>query len=451
MPETSTTNPGSAIQRESLKKLRIHGIASIVRDLDWLADSFADLEAAILASRPLETVLSPSLELRSGSCLTVRVGDVVLFRPIEQGAYLDMETTWGDRVNLVPGRIYMGVICERSSTKFFTASFSGKQFSYDKLVLQFVAQAGGIGYCTGYSPSLRQQTGSGRSANVEVLGLLYHRTRHAYLNTLSMSGLLSHEPPAPRDVPPTLLIAGTATDVGKTTLACKLLQELTKRFCCVAIKASGTAWYEDSQLHARNGAAWAINFSFVGLPTTYYIDSAVYRRSIYTLYQYVCSPDSIPVYKRPPETRNQKMPQTEILLVEHGGDILGANVPVFLEDEYLIRPVMVLIICCEGALALMGALQELQERRIDSSRTRIYAAMPLVNPHAFLERVGPIVERGLLHGVIDVNKAENTPEHGWRCEYTNRHLEIMTAKDMASVMTTIVNEEKGRNRTPAVV
>jgi hypothetical protein len=123
MPETSTTNPASAIQRESLKKLQIHGIASIVRDLDWLADSFADLEAAILASRPLETVLSPSLELRSGNCLTVRVGDVVLFRPIEQGAYLDMETTWGDRVNLVPGRIYMGVICERSSTKFFTASF----------------------------------------------------------------------------------------------------------------------------------------------------------------------------------------------------------------------------------------------------------------------------------------------------------------------------------------
>ena len=273
---------------------------------------------------------------------------------------------------------------------------------------------------------------------------------HIY-NTLSISGLLSCEAPAPRDVPPTLLIVGTATDVGKTTLACRLLQELAKSFCCVAIKASGTAWYEDSQLHARNGAAWAINFSFVGLPTTYYIDSAVYKQSIYTLYQYVCAPERIPVYKRPPEIRDQKMPQAEILLVEHGGDILGANVPVFLEDEYLVRPVRILIICCESALALMGALKELQERRIDLSRMRVYAAMPLVNPYAFLERVGPIMERGLLHGVIDANKAENTPEHGWRCEYTNRHLEIMTAKDMAECDDNHSQPRVKGHRTPVVV
>jgi hypothetical protein len=440
MRETSTTNPASAIPRTSLKQLEIHGIASMVRDLDWLADSFADLEAAILASRPLETVLSPDLEVRSGNCLTVRVGDVILFRPMEQGAYRDMETTWGGRVSLIPGRIYMGVICERSSTKFFTASFSGKRLSYDNLVLQFVAQAGGIGYCTGYSPSLRQQNGSGRPANVEVLGVIYHRARRAYLNTMSISGLLSCEAPAPRAVPPTLLIVGTATDVGKTTLACRLLQELAKSFCCVAIKASGTAWYEDSQLHARNGAAWAINFSFAGLPTTYYVDSAVYKQSIYSLYQYVCAPERIPVYKRPPEIRDQEMPQAEILLVEHGGDILGANVPVFLEDEYLVRPVRILIICCESALALMGALKELQERRIDLSRMRVYAAMPLVNPYAFLERVGPIMERGLLHGVIDAHKPESTPGDGWRREYTSRHLEIMTAKDMADMMTTIINQ-----------
>ena len=181
MPETSTTNPASAIQRESLKNSQIHGIASIVRDLDWLADSFADSGGCYPCKPTARDCAISNLELRSGNCLTVRVGDVILFRPIEQGAYRDMETTWGDRVNLVPGRIYMGVICERSSTKFFTASFSGKRLSYDNLVLQFVAQAGGIGYCTGYSPSLRQQNGSGRSANVEVLGVIYHRARHAYL------------------------------------------------------------------------------------------------------------------------------------------------------------------------------------------------------------------------------------------------------------------------------
>jgi len=145
------------------------------------------------------------------------------------------------------------------------------------------------------------------------------------------------------------------------------------------------------------------------------------------------------------------MPQTELLLIEHGGDILGANVPVFLEDKDLVDPVRILIICCESALALTGALKELQERRIDSSRTRLYAAMPLVNPHAFLERIRPIIEQGRLHGVIDVHKPENIPDHGWRCEYTSRHSEIMTAKDLANVMTTIISEERGRHGSPAVV
>jgi len=451
MPDTLTTGPASALRRESVKSFQIHGIGSMVRDLDWLADTLTDLEAAILANRPLQTVLSPSLELRSGSCLPPRVGDVVLFRLIDQGAYRDLETTWGGRVDLVPGRIYVGVLCERNSTKFFTASFKDQHLSYDKLVLQFVAQAGGIGYCTGYSPSLRQQSGCGRPANVEVLGILYHQTRREYLNTLSISGLLLSEPPPPQAVPPTLLIVGTATDVGKTTLACRLLQELSKSFCCVAIKASGTAWYEDSQFHAGSGAAWVVNFSFAGLPTTYYVDPAIYKNSIYSLYQYVVAPDSLPIYKRPPEARHHDMPRTEVLLVEHGGDILGADVPAFLEDDYLVDPVKVLIVCCESALALMGALKELRDRRIDSSRTRLYAAMPLVNPHAFLERVAPMIERGMLHGVIDVNKPADIPEHGWRCGYTSRHTEVINAADMAGLMTTLIKDDLGRNKASDLV
>lgn len=449
MRENPTTNPASTIQRTSLKEFQIHGISSMVRDLDWLAENCDDLEAAILANQPLGTALSPSLELRSGCCLTVAVGDVVLFRPLWGGAYRDMETTWGGRVDLVPGRVYLGVICERSSTKFFSAKFTGDKPSYDGLILQLVAQAGGIGYCTGYSPSLRQQSGCGQAATVEILGVLYHERRRAYLNTMAMSGLLSHEVFAPRAVPPTLLIVGTGTDVGKTTLACKLLQELSKDLRCVAIKASGTAWYKDSQLHISSGAAWALNFSFAGLPTTYYVDSNLYKQSIYELYNYVCVPERIPAYKRPPEIRHQKISQAELLVVEHGGDILGANVPAFLDDEQLVGPVKLLVICCESALALIGALKELWEHHIDSSRIRLYAAMPLVNPQAFMERVVPLIERGLVHGVIDVNKPEAVPEYGWRCEYSSRHLEIITAKQMASVMTTIIREERKCHRTAA--
>lgn len=449
MRENPTANPASSVQRTSLKQFQIHGISSIIRDLDWLADNPDDLESAILANQSLDTTLSPSLELRSGNRLTSTVGDVVLFRPLGEGAYHDMETLWGGRVDIVPGRNYLGVICERCSTKFLAAQF-GEQPSYDRLILQFVAQAGGIGYCTGYSPSLRQKSGNGQAADVEILGVLYHQARNAYLNTIEMSGLLSHEVSAPHEVPPTLLVVGTATDVGKTTLACKLLQEMSKNLCCAALKASGTAWYEDSQLHASSGAVLALNFSFAGLPTTYYVDSTLYQQSMYQLYDYLCVPERLPAHKRPPAIRHQKMPRPDVLVVEHGGDVLGANVPAFLDDEHLVDPVKILIICCESALALIGALNVLRSHGIDSSRTRVYAAMPLVNPHAFIERVEPLMQRGLIHGVVDANKPEAVPELGWRCEYTSRHSEIITAKEMALVMTTMVREEQSRRADAAV-
>ena len=118
----------------------------------------------------------------------------MLFRVLEPGPFPDMETTWGGRVAVVPGRIYIGVICERNSTKFFAASFGEKRCSYHKLVLQWVAQSGGIGYCTGYSPALSGQTGYGRPADVEVIGILYDSSREAYLNTISISGLESGDP-----------------------------------------------------------------------------------------------------------------------------------------------------------------------------------------------------------------------------------------------------------------
>ena len=96
----------------------------MMRDLEWLAEDVPALEAAILATQRLDHLLRADLEIRSGEQLTARVGDVVLFRVLEPGPFSDMETTWGGRVALVPGRIYIGVICERNSTKYFAASFA---------------------------------------------------------------------------------------------------------------------------------------------------------------------------------------------------------------------------------------------------------------------------------------------------------------------------------------
>ena len=439
----------TSLQRKPIRSYEIHGIASMMRDLERLTEDVPAIEAAILATQRLDHLLRADLEVRSGDQLTPRVGDVVLFRALELGPYADMETTWGDRVTLVPGRSYIGVLCERNSTKYFAASFGEKRRSYHKLVLQFVAQAGGIGYCTGHSPALSAQTGYGRPADVEVTGILYDSSRQTYLNTISNSCLESSDPPPQVGVPPILLVLGTTTDVGKTTIACRLLQGLSKNFSCAAIKASGTEWYEDSLLHTSSGAAWSMNFGFVGLPTTYSIDPALYKLAMYTLYHYVDDPHRIPLYKRPPADRHETWPRPEILLLEHGGDILGANVPVFLDDDYLIESVRMIVLCGESALAVIGALKELSLRRIGLQRHKLYAAMPRINPEGFIDRMAPYIECGQLHGIIDIHKPDREPVHGWRCEYAMRHHRVLSANDAVVEMEQILGKEKQSTKDEA--
>ena len=430
------------LRRMPLRSFEIHGISSMMRGLDWLADDVPALEAAILTTQRLDHRLREELEVRSGDELIARVGDVVLFRVLEPGPFPDMETTWGGRVDIVSGRTYIGVICERNSTKYFAASFGEKRCSYHKLVLQWVAQSGGIGYCTGCSPALSEQTGYGRPADVEVIGILYDSSRQTYLNTISISGLDSSDPQPQVEISPVLLVLGTTTDVGKTTVACRLLQELSQKVTCAAIKASGTEWVQDSLLHTNSGAAWGMNFGFVGLPTTYSIDAALYKRAITRLYHYLDDPRLIPQYKRPPADRYEPWPRPDMVLMEHGGDILGASVPVFLDDDYLTEPVRMIIVCSESALAMIGALKELSARRIGTRRHRLYAAMPRINPEGFIDRMTPYIESGHLHGIVDINKPNAEPVHGWRCEYANRHHQVLSAGDLVMEMESILDEER---------
>lgn len=430
------------LQRTPIRSYEIHGISSMMRDLNWLADEVPALEAATLTGHRVDHLFRHELEVRSGDELTARVGDVVLFRVLETGPFPDMEISWGGRVNVLPGRMYIGVICERNSTKYFAASFRDKRCSYNKLILQWIAQSGGLGYCTGCSPTLYEQTGYGRPADVEVVGILYDSSQQAYLNTLTISGLDQSDSQPRVEIPPALLILGTSTDVGKTTVACRLLQGLSKELNCAAIKASGTEWIQDTLQHTSSGAAWGMNFGFVGLPTTYSIEAEVYTRAMMKLYRYLADPSCIPSLKKPPAARHKPWPRPDMVLIEHGGDILGASVPVFLDDDYLTESVRVIVVCSESALAMVGALKELSARRIGSRRHKLYAAMPRINPEGFIDRMTPHVQSGHLQGIVDVNKPNREPAHGWRCEYASRHSQVLSVDDLVLEMLHIVSEER---------
>ena len=87
--------PDVSLQRTPIRAYEIHGIASMMRDLEWLAEDVPAMEAAILTTQRLDHLLRADLEVRSGDQLTARVGDVVLFRALELGPFSDMETDLG--------------------------------------------------------------------------------------------------------------------------------------------------------------------------------------------------------------------------------------------------------------------------------------------------------------------------------------------------------------------
>jgi hypothetical protein len=365
----------------------------------------------------------------------------VAFDLLESGAYRDMETLWGGRVRLTPGRSYLGVVCERGSTKFITASFDGVPPSYGELVLQLVAQGGGVGYCTGFSPDLAQECGCGRASNVAIIGQLYDNKKAMYLNTVDLSGLSCDLVPLSETIPPTVLVLGTATNVGKTTVVKELLKAFSSHYICAAIKASGTGWYEDSLFHMDGGASLALNFTFTGLPTTYYVDPHVYKNSLYQLYRYVSHPMSVPPVFLPPARRGA-VSKADVLFVEHGGDMIWASIPVFLTDDVLMHSVKMIVICSEGALGFMGALGELRRLGIvGSSDRKVYASMPFMNPEAFIRRVQGFLDQGEIRSILDIGKPEGLVNDEARFRYSQSHYLIKTAFDLLAEWQTTVSSK----------
>lgn len=419
--------------RAVLSESKIYGISSMLRELSLLSAQPRHLENAILGrSYPLEPGLLRELPIVMTRGRALNVGDVVLFSLRgEIGAYPDMETLWGDRVDLAPGRVYVGVLCERQSSKLITGEFLARPQLGPQLDLQLIAQGGGIGYATGFSPTLRREHGSGRPADVEILGALGHPSRPGeLLNTVRDTSPVGME--AIRRRVPQIVCVGTATDVGKTTLIGAVIAGLSRFSVCAALKASGTGWYEDTLLHMQHGARLGSNFTFAGLPTTYNLPADLYLSRIRTVIDALTSGSDMPQHLLPPRSRCQTC-RAQLLLVEHGGDLIEANIPAYLGAEDLMRDVLAILICSESALALRGALDELKSLSVARSPL-VYANMPLVNPQGFMRRVEPLLRQGLISGVVDVNKPSLPSARARRLAYAERYDDILDVDSFAGLL-----------------
>jgi hypothetical protein len=144
---------------------------------------------------------------------------------------------------------------------------------------------------------------------------------------------------------PVFLIVGTSAEVGKTTASIGVLRTLLAQghSDVVALKATGTSSFTEVATYRDFGATYAFDCVDFGLPTTYPSNrkgiGRVFERALDTCL-------SIPA---------------DAVLIECGGDIMGANVPVFLKCLKRRRARPKVVLAAADALGALGGKRMLKD------------------------------------------------------------------------------------------
>ena len=152
---------------------------------------------------------------------------------------------------------------------------------------------------------------------------------------------------------PLFLILGTSAEVGKTTAGISVLRALRHKghAAVTAMKATGTSSVTEILRYQDFGAAHIFDCVDFGLPTTY--PSGCQGIDVF----FDHSLDTVLAIA------------SDAVLVECGGDILGGNVPVFLDCLKRRRSEMKIILAAADALGALGGKQVLTDMGLSVSLT----------------------------------------------------------------------------------
>ena len=266
-----------------------------------------------------------------------REGDIVLVEAMsDTGAYKEMEDLHGHGMRVYKQQRFIAVLGNRESSKYLVGGLpeGGLPISENgDTTVHLLASGGIMGICK-ESPHYM-----GPPSVFRCWGLL---KRNAFpINTqdsiIYVQGELHQSKPL-------LLVAGTATDVGKTTVTSNIIQRLVydHKLKVAATKLAGTGCLEDTLQHRDAGAAITLDFPDVGLPSTY-TSADKYMIGIRTLL-----------------TRANEQ-QPDIIVSELGGDIIWGNIPTLLTAPDIMQHVIGLVLVPFDVLSAIGTMQLLRE------------------------------------------------------------------------------------------
>ena len=258
-------------------------------------------------------------------------GDVCAFALPAGAAPLSAECVTGRPLTLAPGDVFLGTPGYRESTRWVVGSVpDGGLVPGSEYWL--LADCGTVGALAGDSPREKGHLGRVvfRGVAQDAAGMPLNIRQFA--RSLPQSDAVDQDAPV-------FVVVGTSSEVGKTTAAVNILRALRRsgHAQVAALKATGTSSLAELHSYQDFGAAPCFDCVDFGLPTTYpsgrHDIGAVFAAMLDAC---LCS-------------------DADAVLVECGGDILGANVPVFLEHVMRRRPGAKLILAASDSLAALGA------------------------------------------------------------------------------------------------
>ena len=268
-------------------------------------------------------------------------GSVCLFELADEAAPIVLESASGRAMALAPGDFFLGTPGYRESTRWVVGCVpsGGLRPGGSYWVL---ADSGVVGDLIGDSPlekgHLAQVTYRGTVLNDD--GQVLDLRRFA----INGDGKADHGAPV-------FLIVGTSAEVGKTTAGIAVLRSLRRKAntAVTALKATGTSSLTEILRYRDFGAVQAFDCVDFGLPTTYPSGrdgmDAVFNRALDVTLSNA----------------------SDAVLIECGGDIIGGNVPIFLECLKRRRAGVKIILAAADALGALGAKQLLGEMGLSIS------------------------------------------------------------------------------------
>jgi hypothetical protein len=261
-------------------------------------------------------------------------GDVCAFALGPDAKPVVIEATCGRDMLLAPGDVFLGTPAFRESTRWVVGRIP-KGGLIPKSSYWILAASGLVGELVGTSPLEVSHLGQ-----VTYLGALANGNG----SVLNIRQLAVDQPTPLDHGAPVYLILGTSAEVGKTTTGLVLLRALRRsRKTVIVLKATGTASLGELMTYRDFGAKEVFDCVDFGLPSTYPSE----RKGIEAFFDLAL----VKCFSV----------RADAILVECGGDMLGANVPMLISrlSRYRSRPKVIL--AAADALAALGATHVLRD------------------------------------------------------------------------------------------